>query len=97
MQGIPWMQSHVPTVIKGTSRNQAINDTKMHEVIVEEVENRLLVLLWDWCRRPSWSDSLSHRDWRNDQFERSLPRLVQDTLAGRRPGLFTVEDGDEAG
>ena len=35
--------------------------------------------------------------WRNDQFERSLPRLVQDTLAGRRPGLFTVEDGDDAG
>ena len=47
MQGIPWMQSQVPTEIQGTSRNQAINDTKMHEVIVEEIEDRLLVLLRD--------------------------------------------------
>ena len=97
MQGIAWMQSQVPTDIQGTSRNQAINDTKMHEVIVEEIEDCLLVLLWNWCRSPSWSDGFSHRDWRNYQFERSLPRLVQDALTGRRPRLFIVEYGDEAG
>ena len=45
MQGIAWMQSQVPTEIQGTSRNQAINHTKMNEVIVEEIEDRLLVLL----------------------------------------------------